>query len=145
MKIWKQAGWIVAAALVAGTVSAFVHPLRPPWREIEDPAEAQWRLDLAGARSLLAAGPVVWVDARTRRAHETESIPGSLLLNQEEWGELMFEHQMALQEAFAQPVVVYCDGKDCGRSVEIAKRLRELLGLDPVYVLEGDWRTLGIR
>lgn len=142
MKIWKQSGLLIAAALIAGTVSAFVHPFRPPWREVEDPAAARWRIDPVRARELMGEGPVVWIDARSRRAHEAEAIPGSLLLNAEEWGELMFEHQMTLQEAFERPVIVYCDGEDCSRSSEIAGRLRELLGLDPVYVLEGDWRGL---
>jgi rhodanese-related sulfurtransferase len=144
MKIWKQSCLLIAAALIAGTVSAFVHPLRPPWREVEDPAESRWRIDLARAQALMGEGPVVWIDARPRSAHEAGAIPGSLLLNPEEWGELMFEHQIALQEAFARPVIVYCDGEDCSRSAEIAGRLRELLGLDPVYVLEGNWRELGM-
>lgn len=145
MNIWKQSGLLVAAALIAGTVSAFVHPFRPPWREVEDPATARWRIDTARARELMRGGPVVWIDARSRGAHEAGAIPGSLLLNAEEWGELMFEHQIALQEAFERPVIVYCDGEECSRSVEIAGRLRELLGLDPVYVLEGDWRELEVE
>jgi rhodanese-related sulfurtransferase len=144
MKIWKQSGLLIAAALIAGTVSAFVHPFRPPWQEVEDPAAARWRIDPARARGLMGEGAVVWIDARSRGAHEAGAIPGSLLLNPEEWGELMFEHQTALQEAFERPVIVYCDGEDCSRSAEIAGRLRELLGLDPVYVLEGDWRELGV-
>lgn len=144
MKVWKQVALILSAALLAGGVSAVVHPYKPPWFETEDLAVARWRIDLSGARELMARGPVLWIDARSRQAHEAGAIPGSLLLNAEEWGELMFEHQVALQEAFERPVVVYCDGKECARSSEIAGRLRELLGLDPVYVLEGDWRELKI-
>lgn len=142
MRVWQQVALILLAAFLAGGVSAVVHPLRPPWFESEDPALSRWRLDLSAARELMNQGGVVWIDARSRKDHEAGAISGSLLLNPEEWGDLMFEHQMALQEAFDHPVVVYCDGEECSRSSEVAGRLRELLGLDPVYVLEGDWREL---
>ncbi len=94
------------------------------------------------AQGLAESGDVLWIDARKREAYESGHLPGALLLNPEEWGELMFEHQTALQAAFERPVVVYCEGTGCERSGDIAQRLRELLGLDPVYVLEGDWREL---
>ncbi len=143
MNAWRQAALILACALFAGAVSAFFHPRRPPWYEVEDPALVRWQLDLAGAKALAADGETVWIDARPRAAYEAGHVPGALLLNADEWGELMFEHQFALQEAFEKPVVVYCDGESCTRSAEIAQRLRELIGLDPVYVLDGDWRELG--
>lgn len=143
MNVWKQVAWILGCALAAGGASAVFHPKRPPWHEVEDPAEARWTIDPEKAGGLLAAGPVVWIDARSRKAYEAGHVPGALLLNAEEWGELMFEHQFALQEAFQRPVIVYCDGASCERSREIAQRLRELLGLDPVFVLKGDWRGFG--
>lgn len=139
MKVWKQVALILGCAAAAGIVSALVHPLRPPWKEVEDPAFARWHIDPVRARSLADAGTVLWIDARKREVYEQGHLEGALLLNVEEWGELMFEHQIALQEAFEHPVVVYCDGEQCDRSEEVAKRLRELLGLDPVYVLKGDW------
>lgn len=145
MKLSKQVALILGAAAAAGIVSAFVHPLRPPWREVGDPALARWHIDVARARSLGAGGTVLWIDARKREAYDRGHLEGALLLNVEEWGELMFEHQIPLQEAFEHPVVVYCDGERCERSEEVAKRLRELLGLDPVYVLKGDWRELATR
>ncbi|MCB1205601.1 MAG: rhodanese-like domain-containing protein [Verrucomicrobiae bacterium] len=141
MTLWKQISLILGCAAAAGVVSAFVHPLRPPWKEVEDPAKARWHIDVAGAKAL-ASEKVVWVDARKRDSYEQGHVEGALLLNQEEWGELMFEHQSALQEAFQHPVIVYCDGNQCERSEEVAERLRELLGLDPVYVLKGDWREI---
>lgn len=142
MNLPRQIGLILLGATVAGTASAFLHPLRPPWFETEDPETLRWRLPVAEAKALKSAGPVVWIDSRKREAYEKGHLPGALLLNAEEWGELMFEHQVALQEAFERPVVVYCDGAGCERSDEIARQLRELLGLEPVYVLEGSWREL---
>lgn len=142
MSLWKQIGFILLCATVAGAASAVFHPLRPPWREVEDPSLLRWQLPVSEARKLVASGPVVWIDARKRSAFEAGHLPGALLLNAEEWGELMFEHQVALQDAFERPVIVYCDGDRCERSADIAQRLRELLGLDPVYLLKGDWREL---
>lgn len=142
MRATRQAAAILACALVAGSVSALIHPRRPPWFELGDPAAERWRLPVAEARRLADSGGVVWIDARKRSDYEAGHLPGALLLNAEEWAELMFEHQVALQDAFDRPVIVYCDGKACALSAEIATRLRELLGLDPVYVLEGDWREI---
>ncbi|HRQ89734.1 MAG TPA: rhodanese-like domain-containing protein [Bacteroidia bacterium] len=142
MRTLRQALLIVGCAILAATATAWLHPRRPPWFQVEDPAQARWRLSVVEVGKLMAAGPVVWIDARPRADYEASHLPGALLLNAEEWGDLMFEHQFTLQEAFDRPVVVYCDGESCQRSAEIAQRLRELVGLDPVYVLDGPWRDL---
>lgn len=140
MKAWRQSAAIFGCALVAGAASAVFHPRRPPWREVESPGLARWRLDAGRVRALVAEGPVLWIDARPRPEHESSHLPGAILLNPAEWAELMFEHQNALQEAFQRPVVVHGEGDGDRNADEIAQRLRELLGLDPVYVLQGDWR-----
>jgi hypothetical protein len=57
----------------------------------------------------------------------------------------MFQHMDRLQDAMRQTVIVYCDGNDCRKSQEVAQQLRELIGLDPVFVLKGDWRELDSR
>ena len=142
MSVWKQSALILGCALLAGAASALFHPKRPPWYEVEDAAEARWTIRPEKARELVSAGPVVWIDARSRPAYEVGHVPGALLVNAEEWADLMFQHQFALQEAFQRPVIVYCDGDSCERSREIAQRLRELVGLDPVFVLQGDWRIV---
>lgn len=142
MSAWRPFAGILLAALLAGAVSAWLHPRRPPWYEVESTERQRYSLDLEGARALTRASEVLWIDARTRQAYEQGHLPGALLLNQEEWGDLMFEHQFTLSAAIDQVVVVYCDGSGCTRSADIAQRLRELLGLDPVYVLQGDWREL---
>ncbi len=140
MSVWRQASLILACALAAGAISAAFHPGRPPWFEVADPTRERWEIEVPRARELAAAGRVVWIDARPRADFEKDHLPGALLLNSEEWGDLMFEHQDALRDAFERPVIVYCDGEGCARSGDIAQRLRELLGLDPVYVLKGPWQ-----
>jgi len=142
MNAWKQAALILACATAAAGASAVFHPLRPPWYTVEDPSAIRWRITLDEAREIVADGEVVWIDARPRASYEADHLPDALLLNTDEWGDLMFQHQEALQAAFERPAIVYCDGESCARSAEVAQRLRELLGLDLVFVLEGDWREL---
>lgn len=142
MNAWKQAGWIIALAAVAGVASAIFHPVKPAWYEVESAADLRWRISIQEARDLLEAGEVVWIDARSRAKYEEGHLPEAILLNPEEWGELMFSNQDALQAVLDRPVIVYCDGESCARSGEIGERLRELMGLDPVFVLQGDWREL---
>lgn len=142
MSMSRQVVLILACATVAAGLSAAFHPRRPPWFEVVDPARERWEIDVERARELLVQGPVVWIDARPRADFDKDHLPGALLLNSEEWGDLMFENQDALRSAFDQPVIVYCDGSGCERSADIAQRLRELLGLDPVYVLKGPWQDL---
>lgn len=142
MNAWKQIGLLLAFALVAGVVSAILHPRRPPWFEVADAAAMRWSISSEKAKSLSIDAEVVWIDARSRANYEADHIPGAILLNPEEWGELLFESQESLQAAFDRPVIVYCDGEACTRSAEVGERLRELMGLSPVYVLKGDWRML---
>lgn len=142
MNAWKQAAVILVLAAVAGAASAVFHPLRPPWYEVASADEMRWGISLDEARGIIAAGEVVWIDARSRANYEAGHLPGAILLNPEEWGELLFNNQDSFQSLLDRPVIVYCDGDACSRSAEVAQRLRELMGLDPVYILQGEWREL---
>ena len=133
---------IVALALSAAALSAVFHPKRPAWFRVSSPEELRWQIDREQALELAGKKDVLWIDARERDKFETGHLSGAILLNLAEWGDLMFEHMDTLQGAFDRPVIVYCDTNECGKSVEVAKRLRELIGLDPVYVLKGDWREI---
>ena len=112
----KQVGLILLLAALAGTASAFLHPRKAPWLAIENPSEMRWKISLTEAKALLSGVPVFWIDARNRSKYEEQHVPEAILLNPEEWGELMFENQQALQAVLSQPVVVYCDGETCTRS-----------------------------
>ncbi|MEX2580649.1 MAG: rhodanese-like domain-containing protein [Verrucomicrobiales bacterium] len=142
MGVGRQIGAILSLALAAAILSAFFHPKRPAWRVVESTEELRWQISLDEAKQLAAANEVLWIDARSRETFEDSSLPNAILLNTDEWGDLMFEHMDVLQSAMDRPVVVYCDGTRCAESHEVATRLRELLGLEPVYVLKGDWRDL---
>lgn len=142
MRTLKQASLIFLAASLAAIASGVFHPAKPAWYEVQDSAGLRWRISVDQAKKLVEAGEVVWIDARVRAKFEQGHLPGAILLNTEEWADLMFTNQEALQAVLDRPVIVYCDGSGCARSDEIAVRLRELMGLDPVYVLDGSWQDL---
>ncbi len=129
---------LVILAISAGVAgaTAWLHPRAPAWYLVAeaDPGELS-------VEQVIALGPgVVWIDARTEADFREGHVPGALLLNEENWGDLVFEHQDRLQAAMGRPVVVYCDGTGCDRSRGVAEKLRQLMGLEPVYVFRGDWR-----
>lgn len=138
----RQIGAILACAGLAGFASAVLHPFAPAWFPAKEGPTSRWSILPEEARQLASKADLLWIDARSREEYEVGHLPGALLLNPDEWGELMFEHQFALQEAFSRPIVVYAEPADPVRAADIAQRLRELLGLDPVYVLEGSWTSL---
>lgn len=139
----QQTSVILGISLVAATLTALFHPKRPPWFSIEDPASERWNLSVIEAKQLMADGDeLLWIDARGNEAYKEGHYPGAILLNTDNWGDLMFQNLDRLQSAMGEPVVVYCDGKGCDKSKEVAERLRELLGLDPVYILKGDWKEM---
>lgn len=138
----KQIAAILGISFVVAIISAAVHPSRPPFFQVESAETLRWQIDIEKANQLTATGEVLWVDARSREKFEESHIEGAILLNVDEWGDLMFQNMDSLQAALGTPVVVYCDGTRCEKSQDVSVRLRELLGLDPVYVLKGDWREV---
>tara|TARA_R110002096_G_scaffold119495_10_gene258980 strand:- start:2322 stop:2768 length:447 start_codon:yes stop_codon:yes gene_type:complete len=144
MDTWKQAGIILAISAVGACLCAFFHPLRPPWYRVSGSDEVRWKIGTEEAKHLALQSKILWVDARSQEKFDKEHLPGAILLNVSEWGDLMYRNMDELQEAMSHPVIVYCDGDDCRKSAEVGQRLRELLGLDPVYVLDGDWRQFSV-
>lgn len=141
----RQTIVIVALALAAAVASAVFHPKRPAWYQVEDPETLRWRVTAEKAAELIATEPVLLVDSRTRERFEKDHLDGAILLDRAEWGELMFQHMQRLQDAMSETVIVYRDSEDRVRGDDVARELREIIGLDPVYVLQGDWRELRAR
>lgn len=133
-----QALVILAISAGIAVASIWLHPRAPTWylTQTEDP----WELNPDQVAAL--GDEVVWIDARPAAQYAKEHRPGAILLNEENWGDLVFAVQDELSAAIGKPVVVYCDGRGCEKSRHIAERLRQLIGLDPVYVLKGDWRKV---
>jgi rhodanese-related sulfurtransferase len=145
MKLNSTAGQVVGIgtlAVLAAVLSAFLHPKRPAWYRVSSPEELRWQITPEKAASLAGEVDVLWVDARSREKFEAGHLPDAILLNASEWGDLMFQHMDRLQDAMGRPVVVYCDTAECGKSTYVAQQLRDLIGLDPVYILKGNWRDI---
>ncbi len=134
----KQGGAIAVLVLVAAAGTLLFHPKMPAWYEVSAPIENE--ITLSGVREL--NGEIVWIDARTEKDFEKKHVKGALLLNQENWADLLWKHRSVIEGIREIPVIVYCDGKRCKRSSEVAERLRTEMGLSPVYVFKGDWRDL---
>lgn len=130
------------AALFAAVVSAFVHPRRPAWYYVADPDVTRHQISLEKAEELIATETVVLVDARKRARFEEGHLPGAISLDPEQWEDSVEAAQDSLISAFGVPVIVYCDGDRCAKSADVSQRLREQMGLDPVYLLKGDWSAL---
>ena len=82
---------------------------------------------------------VLWVDARSSVDFSGDHIPGAVRLTEDDWNELLPELLKSWEPNCA--VVVYCNSRKCHTSEEVAKRLREEVGLKPVYVLRGGWEA----
>ena len=80
---------------------------------------------------------VQWVDARPRAKFDREHIPGAVLLNEDEWDQLVpgFLNEWDPEKK----IVIYCDGGACEASHAVAKKLREEMQLSEVWVLKGGW------
>ncbi|MEO0416243.1 MAG: rhodanese-like domain-containing protein, partial [Verrucomicrobiota bacterium] len=99
--------------------------------------------DESQIREIINAGsPVLWIDARKAEKYQTEHFPGAISIPGDDWAEAVFENRAVLESAMNQAVIVYCDGSRCAKSKEVSEKLRQLMGLQQVYVLRGDWRKL---
>jgi rhodanese-related sulfurtransferase len=126
-----------SAALVAGLAAKLVHPGAPAW--FVNPETDEHAVTRAEVRERWS-DEVLWVDARSRAAFEAGHASGALRLALEEWDALLFDHFDSLASA-ERPIVVYCDGAKCGKSKEVAAKLRDL-GIPDAHYLVGGWQAL---
>lgn len=83
---------------------------------------------------------LLWIDARSEAAFEESRYPGAVSLNEDNW-----DRQLGLVLESWEPgqaVVVYCEGDGCSSSRKLAQRLREGLGMEPVYWLVDGWEAI---
>ena len=133
LKVWQESLLLCLIALVPALCSAWLHPKKPSW----DPATVhRGEIDLA---IVLQWKNIIWVDARSEKEYQKEHIPDAILLNEDDWDRLIVPLLQSWQPDM--PIVVYCDDRQCRASHYVAKRLREEVGLKPVYVLRGGWEA----
>lgn len=129
-RILREAGALLALALLPAIVSGAA---QLQWRGAEPLAKGEVTLATVEAWPK----PVQWVDARPRAKFDAGHAPEAVRLNEDEWNALV----PAFLDAWdpERPIVVYCDGGACDASHAVAKRLREELQLENVWVLKGGW------
>lgn len=125
---------LVGLSLGAGAISHFSNHSAPAWGEgtvlegeiaIEDiPADAD----------------VVWVDARERDQFEKVRVKGAILVNETEYYRCVGNFLVKCERD--DLVLVYCATKSCDSSRVIARRLREEIGAESVYVVHGGWDAI---
>ena len=134
-RVFRQIILLLLLAVVPAVVAGWWHPQRPPLdsavvrtEEISVATAQNW-----GARTL-------WVDARSAEEFSQGHIPGALLLNEDQWQQLL--DGFLEQWDFDRMVVVYCNSDRCDASKAVAARLKqEFEELENIYVLKGGWQV----
>jgi rhodanese-related sulfurtransferase len=134
-----QAVMLVLLGAGAGALSYRLHPEAPALYLFLETRVAEGEITITEARALEAAGGVLWVDARVRSEYEKEHVPGAILLNEQEWEQLMFEAVETISRN-NKPMIIYCDAQRCDASHRLAEKLRDL-GQPDVRVLAGGWNA----
>jgi rhodanese-related sulfurtransferase len=134
-----QAVVLTALSGVAGLASYRWHPAAPALYLHLETRVAEGELTIAQVQALEQSSGVLWVDARVRSEYEKAHVPGAVLLNEQEWEQLMFESVEILSRN-EKPIVIYCDAQRCDASHRLAEKLRDL-GQPEVHVLAGGWNA----
>ena len=139
--IAAQAAALLALASGAGALVKAFHPNAPALYLQEEPLGKN-EVTLEIIRGWGA--PPLWIDARQREAYGEDHIPGALLINEQEFDELILEAIEPLGQAQVEGrnIVVYCGSHGCKASHKVAEELSARRGLgDQVFVLRRGWKA----
>jgi rhodanese-related sulfurtransferase len=131
--IARQSLVLLLVALVPALIAAFAHPRRPVCAPPDEIPEAAWG-EVAGWPT-----PPLIIDARPAADYARARIPGALPLEPARWEEQL--PRVVGQWNPGAPVLVYCGDEGCGASRDVARRLKNELGLADIHVLKGGWRA----
>ncbi len=134
-KCIRQSLLLLCFAIVPAVMVGLWHPNRPLW-QADQLREDEVKLQAVQVWS----EPVLWLDARSAEAYNELHWPEALLLNEDEWEDLIEPVMMAWEPDMK--VVVYCDSRTCDASREVVARLRDEMQWDQVYILHGGWLVL---
>ncbi|MDP0499989.1 MAG: rhodanese-like domain-containing protein [Verrucomicrobiota bacterium JB022] len=131
-KLWRDILVLVFLSLVAGGLTAFIHPRAPEYGSYRPGDGAMSAIEAQAEQR-----PILWIDARAEPAYLEGHIEGAIWLNEDAWD----ENLIAVVDAWTpdQVVIVYCDGGGCHASQAVAERLMHELGIENVYHLEGGY------
>ena len=110
-----------------------------PFPDVQKTAtlESMPTVDLAMAKTLFDQGMAIFVDARPVELFSQGRIPGAFNIPDKQFNAYYPEFQSVIPPD--EKVIVYCDGKECLASLEIANQLREK-GYTDVLVFFGGWQ-----
>ena len=120
----------VLPALVGG----LAHPKRPSLQP-----ETLREGEVLSATAMQWGDEALWVDARSLEDFGKGHVPNAVLLNEDDWDMLLEEFLNVWEPGRA--IIVYCDSRECHASDNVARLLREEVGLERVYVLKGGWEA----
>ena len=123
----RETGLLLLLAAIPATVTGFWQ-LKSKKESVLEPGEVH------ATEAKNWATDKVWVDARSRSKFERRKVPGAVLLNSEEWDELVPKFLDAWGPEKA--IIVYGD-REGDAAASIAHRLREELKIGNVWVLHG--------
>lgn len=115
-------------------LNAWLNPNRPAWTK---PVGEFPFITVAGLDVLRANGTSMIIDARTPAEFNHSHIPGALNLYPGAFDtglEAVIDNWMP-----EQTIAIYCGDAGCASSEIIARRLRDEVGFENIYLLEGGW------
>lgn len=143
----------VAAAVAANTVG----PRRIPWQEdwtaktAEKVNEVEKKarelgletLDYAAALAVVQGGTHMIFDARKPELYDQGHLPTSMNLPLVQFGERFVEYHAVLRKE--DNLLIYCSGKECDESLELARKLKEQGYVNTKVYLGGweEWKAKG--
>jgi rhodanese-related sulfurtransferase len=130
----RQALLLIALAFVPAIGEALYFRDKISWQSRDRDSEM---VDVDRAQSWGANA--MWVDARPDNEFERDHVPGAILLSEDRWNELL--PQFLGQWSPEKRIIVYCSTQSCNASREVARRLRDEVGLKDVFVLKDGWEA----
>jgi rhodanese-related sulfurtransferase len=93
-------------------------------------------MTVAQARAALDARSAVFLDARLAEEYRKGHLPGALSLPPDSFNEKYPDLAEAIETAGT--TIVYCESPECGDSILVAERLKEVFA-GRICVIEGGW------
>ena len=99
--------------------------------------------DVTRAKQIFDNGNVLFVDARTRDNYDDGHLPGAVSLPVRQFDELI--DTFIDQHAIEQPIVIYCSGRTCEDSHNLAQLLMDFGYVDVKVFIDGfpGWQAEG--
>ncbi|NDC74504.1 rhodanese-like domain-containing protein [bacterium] len=125
---------LLCLSVVLASANAWLNPHRPAWN-LDVLAEGE----IALTDAMAVGDTALWIDARPETQYRAGRIGGALPLNEDDWnGQIQ---RVLEQWRPGRRVIVYCSSQQCQASHDVARRLREEMGMEEVYTLKGGWEA----